>query len=250
MLVEVQGAQPRHLPRAEHHETLLAQVAEDLAGERDRRVGERDRALREPGVGANALADGEGTVDKTSITLPVPRASLAALYASLTWPRISGCANDQRIESGRDPEQVASGVGVGAHIQGAVDVVTTHPAVVRETGDDTVADLGGIGGHRVHLGPIARRQQHGVVAAILRETVERAGTMERLTPISLAHFEWRGVVTEADQDEMHHAKLWLRAKKYATGRKFRSTRAKPTAESHAECRAVRPAHRRVANRTP
>ena len=64
VLVEVQGAQPRHLAGAEHHEVLLAQVAEDLAGERDRRVAERDRALREPGVGAHALADGEGAMEQ------------------------------------------------------------------------------------------------------------------------------------------------------------------------------------------
>ena len=112
--------------------------------------------------------------------------------------------------------------------------------VVGEAGDDAFAHDGRVGGHGVDLGPVARRQQHGVVAAVLGEAVERGRHHGAADADPLAHLEGRGVVTEADQDEMHHAKLWLRAKKYATGRKFRSTMAKPTAESHAARRAVRP----------
>ena len=113
VLVEVHRAEPRHLAGAEDHEVLLAQVAEDLAGERDRRVAERDRALGEPGIGADTLADGEGAMEQ-AVDHAAGAARLAGgLVGVLDLPEDLRFADDERIESGRDPEQVAGGVGVG-----------------------------------------------------------------------------------------------------------------------------------------
>ena len=66
VLMEVTGGQFDGLPGADQHGRLFGQVAEDLAGQADRREGHRHRAAADGGVRAHRLGHREGVLEQAS----------------------------------------------------------------------------------------------------------------------------------------------------------------------------------------
>ena len=97
---DLAGADDEHAPALE--------TAEDLARQRDRRKADRHGALAERRLGAHALADVERPVEQLAEHRPGAAASRGGLERVLHLAENLRLADDQRVETGGDAEQVSA----------------------------------------------------------------------------------------------------------------------------------------------
>ncbi len=169
------GREPgAHLARADHEHARAVEVAEVLGRDRDRGRRDRHRVAGDPGLGAHPLA-------RLDRVLEHAREQLGrGLLADRRLPRVAdlaedlALADDHRVETGRDREQVRDRgfvvvrvevvgelVGIGARVRGE------EVAYVADRGVEVRAA-------RVDLGAVARRQQHDLEQVLARgEIVQR-----------------------------------------------------------------------------
>ena len=207
---EVPRRQLGHLAGADDEHRRVAQVADDLARQAERRVADRHRALGQLGLAPHALAGGERGVEQAveeragRVQIGRGRVGLLHLAEDLRL------ADDERIEPGGDPEQVAGGVGFAAGVDVRPQIVGRHGAGRRqEAGHRLVAVLEAVAG-RVELGPVAGREQHHFaerrIAGQRRHRLAEIAGGERQP---LAQVDGRGVMADAEDQESHQSKAWL-----------------------------------------
>ncbi len=129
---EVPRRQLGHLAGADDEHRRVAQVADDLARQAERRVADRHRAFGQLGLAPHALAGGERGVEQAveeragRVLIGRGRVGLLHLAEDLRL------ADDERIEPGGDPEQVAGGVGFAAGVDVRPQIVGRHGAGRRQ----------------------------------------------------------------------------------------------------------------------
>jgi hypothetical protein len=107
MVAEVASAQLHHFPGAHQHHRVAVQVAEDLPGEHDGRVGHRHGVIADAGTGADVLGGRESMLEQAIQHRP-QRAGLVRLLPGLfQLAQDLRFAQHQRVQSAGDADQVA-----------------------------------------------------------------------------------------------------------------------------------------------
>ena len=164
----------------------------------------RDRIGADAGVRAGALGGGEGLLEQA--------VELAAEHAGIArgCPRLLHLAEDlrfaqhQRIEAGRNPEQVAHRIAVAMPVKVGVQVV----AGVRMAGQPLGQRAAVVVGVRVQFGAVAGGQQHRLMH--LRQPAqggERGGQCVRGKRHLLAQGDRRGLVVDAEDVQAHRVTI-------------------------------------------
>ena len=179
-------------------------VAELLGRDRDRGRRDRHRMPADAGLGADALA----RLDRVPEQLRQELRRAALAHRGL--PRVAdltedlALADDHRVETGRDREEVGDRgfVVVGVEVVG--EVVGVGAGVCREELGD-VADRGvEVRAARVDLGAVARREHHDFEQVLTRgQVVQHLGQRDLRDRHPLEQLDRNGAVVQADDDERH-----------------------------------------------
>ena len=114
---QVDARELGHLAGAEDEDAQAGEVPEDLLGELDGGVADRDRAFGEPGFVAHALADRERGVEQPmrdgAGEVEVARRGVGRLHLAEDLR----LADDERVEACRDAEEVARGVDAAMAVE-------------------------------------------------------------------------------------------------------------------------------------
>ena len=197
-----------HLAGAEDDDRAAVEVAEDLLGERDRGVADRDGAGAERGFRPHALADGEGRVEQAveqrsgGFGLPGGAVRFFDLAENLRL------ADDQRIEAGRDAEQVAGRFEVGDLVDVRLERRSVHAVKRADERDQLGSCRRDVVARDVELGAIARREHRhlagrGALRRAGRERAQRVLEAARLEIDALAQLDRRGPMADSDEQEVH-----------------------------------------------
>ena len=198
------GRQLGHLARAHDHDLLAGEGAEDLARQLDGRVAHRDGALANAGFRAHALGDSKGA-GKDSLE----QAAESALgfgdgVGGLELAEDLRLAQDHGIQAGGHAEQVMNGLVAGEMVEVWGDrLERLLPAVAEEA-----ADIRG------RVNPVIRRDRDlDAVAGRKDQALEDAGAGAQIGQRGgergvvegqpLAHFDRRGLVVHARDQEYH-----------------------------------------------
>ena len=198
-----------HLPGPHEQRPQVAELAEDLARERDRRVADRYRALAEPGLGAHALAGAEGPVEQ-----PVEEDAGVLLLRGdrervLDLAEYLRLAHDERVEAGRHAEQMAGDVGVRAGVQVGRDLGLRHVVEPAHEGGEGRARALRIVADDVDLRPVARRQDDDLAqSGKLGQLGQRMRDAAPREVDPFAQIDRRAVMACAEQEQVHGA--WSR----------------------------------------
>ncbi len=117
VLNEVTGGEFGHLARSHEQDRLSIQRTEDLPGEVDRNRGDGDAGRADLGLGADALGDGEGTLQEAfegggdSANLAGDGVGLLDLAKNL------GLADDHGVERAGDAEEMADGIALAELVE-------------------------------------------------------------------------------------------------------------------------------------
>src|SRR5919107_852603 len=200
---EVLDEQLAHVARAEYQSATSPQRPEDPFRELYRDVGNRERAVPDPGLRAHLLADPERGVEQAvehhagALLLCRGPVRLADLAEDLTLP------HDHRVEGRGYPVEVADGVRVGQPVRVLIERGPIHPAVLREELQDPraralVLDDG------VDLGPVAGREQDGLLGnTLLPEPPQEAPPGAGREGQALAHLHRRRPVAHPRNRDKH-----------------------------------------------
>ena len=104
------GRQFRHLAGPDQHDRLVVQLAENLAGQFDRRITDGHGAGADPGLGAHPLGHGKGLVQQSVQDQPADFMLGGVAVGLLELAQDLRLAHDHRIEAGGDQEQVPDGL--------------------------------------------------------------------------------------------------------------------------------------------
>ena len=120
------GGEAADLAGADHQYLPAVEAAEDLPRQRDRRKTDRHRAFAKRGLGPYTLADAERPVKELAEHRPCAAASRRRLKRALHLTETLRFANNQRIETGSDAEEMLGGTVVAEREQ------VRHEAVGRQ----------------------------------------------------------------------------------------------------------------------
>ena len=114
---QVDARELGHLAGAEDEDAQAGEVTEDLPGELDRGVADRDRTFGEPGFVPHALADREGGVKQPmghgAREVEVARGGVRRLHLAEDLR----LADDERVEACRHAEEMARGVDAAMAVE-------------------------------------------------------------------------------------------------------------------------------------
>ena len=114
---QVDAGELGHLAGAEDEDAQAGEVPEDLLGQLDRGVADRDRAFAESGFVAHALADRERGVEQPmghgAGEVEVARRGVGRLHLAENLR----LADDERVEAGGDAEEVARRVDAAMAVE-------------------------------------------------------------------------------------------------------------------------------------
>src|SRR6185436_14301761 len=144
---DLAGADDQHAPAIE--------AAEDLPRQRDRRKTDRHRAFAKRGLGPYTFADAERPTKELAEHRPCAAASRRRLERALHLAENLRFANNQRIETGRDAEEMLGGGFVAQREQVWREAVGGQRMVLTEEFDDLVACARRVVAGDVDLGPVA-----------------------------------------------------------------------------------------------
>ena len=202
--LHVDRRQLAHLAGADHHDVAAAEIAEDLARERDGGVAHRDGARAEAGLRPHALADGERRVEEAIEHRPRRARVGRGRVRLFHLPEDLRLADHERIEAGRHAEQmprrleVREVVGVRRHV-GGHDLV-----VVAQEAEEVLPRRLGLLARDVHLRAVARRHDDRLArGSAPRERAQRRLQIARLEIDALAQLHRRGAMTQSDEQQMH-----------------------------------------------
>ena len=202
---QVDARELRHLARAEDEDAQPRQVAEDLPGELDGGVADRDGALGEAGFVAHALADRERGVEE-----PMGHGAREAEVARRGVGRLDltedlRLSDDERIEAGGDAEEMARRVDAAMAVEvlgqprRVEAMIVAEEAAERLGGRVRIAD-------RVDLGAVARREHDRLGADAARgERVERRVEARPSEVDGFAQLHGRRAMAEANCEKAHHS---------------------------------------------
>ena len=193
-----------HLARADDQHRFALEVAEDLAGQLDRGVAHRDGATRRSRSRADALGDAEGAGEDV-VEQAVQRAELAPRRrrpssgrGSAARPAPSNRGWRRRGKCGGSP------LGRRAHKDRATDSAgSALPRLARNVADG--GEGAGIGHGDCDLDAVAGGQDQRLVgAAVGAQLGDGVGEGGLGHGEPLAHFDRRGVVAEACEEQHHY----------------------------------------------
>jgi hypothetical protein len=212
------------LARAEEQDAPACELAEDLLRERRRSRGHRGRALPDRRLDAHALADVQGLPEEPVEERPrraglVRRAHLAEDLA---------LAGHERVEPAGDAEEMQRRALVAEPVERRPQLARAAAREPFQRRDGRL--LGALLAREVELCPVARREDHGLLAQVVRER-RRRRAVER---DALAQLDRGAVVRDADEGQLHA--------KWVSGRTT-ATSAKPARLSSAARRPRRPSCR-------
>src|SRR5690606_16139263 len=203
-LDEMAGRQFDGLAGADQQHGRVLEPGERLLRQAHRDGGHRHRVRTDAGVGAGALGGRESLLEQT-----VELAAKAA-GAARGGPGVLDLAQDlrlaqhQRVQPGRDPEQVAHRVAAGVPVQVAVQALANAGGVGRVGRQPVGQRAAVVVGDGVDLGAVAGRQQRGFMhpwqCPKRRQRRHRriAGKRD-----ALAQADRRGLVVEAEDVDGH-----------------------------------------------
>ena len=205
---QVLGGQRADFAGADDQHASSLQTAENLPRELHRREADRHRAFAEGCFAADALADVERPVKE----LPEHRAGAAPfrrrLERILDLTQDLRFADDQRVQAGRDAEEMLRDVGFGERKQMRREALGWKLVVLAEKPDDLVPRRLRRSAGDVDLRAVARRQDNGLGRR--RSGGERH---DRRTDIATREVELlpeiHGCrpVTHAEQEQMHRRSI-------------------------------------------
>ena len=203
---EVLGGELAHLARADDQHAAAVERLEDLLGELDGGVADRDRVLADLGLVADALADLEALAEQL-VEDALARTRLERVLVGLfDLPEDLGLANDHRVERSDHPEEVPHDRLALEDVEVADQLVTVEIVVVGEEVDDRSGAVHVCRGDRVDLGAVARGDDDG-----LGDSGRRGEQRQRLfLPVRgegelLAYLDRGRLVAQADECQMHIA---------------------------------------------
>ena len=202
--LHVQRGELAHFAGADDRDAPAAEVAENLARERDGRVAHRDRARAEAGLGPHPLADGERRVEQPvehrarRVGVGGERVRVLHLAENLRL------AHDERVEAGRDAEQVARDVQIGDVVHVRRDLAGGDAVEVAHEAHQILARLRRLVARDVELGAVARRDDNRFARrAALGERAQRVGDAARLEVDAFAQLDRRRAMTDSNKEKVH-----------------------------------------------
>ena len=150
---EMLRRQLAHLARAHEQHVLVLQLAEDLARQLDRDVGDGDRVATDARLRAHALGRGQRAIAQRVEGRAQGARLLRRLVGLLDLPEDLRLADHHRLQAGRDAEGVADGLRVRVAVD---DRVQLAPVAGVIAGEERLQRL-----HRVPGRPGACRAPRG-----------------------------------------------------------------------------------------
>ena len=128
-------------------------------------AGDRDVALADAGLGADALGDPPGVLEQGVQHGPVGRLAAGQLVGLLHLAGDLALADDQAVEAGGDAEQVPDGVRVAVFVEVRPDLVGRQAVELgEEVGDPWPASGLSPGQREVQLDAVAGAEDDGLAA--------------------------------------------------------------------------------------
>jgi hypothetical protein len=210
--LQVDARQLRHLAGAEDEHVQSLEVAEDLPRQGDCGVAHRHGAFAEPGLAAHAFAHGERGVEQAvrerAGMFDARRGGKGVFHLSQDLR----LADDERIQSGGNTEQVPRGFAAAQHEYVGGHAVPGQGVVL---GDEARADVGGGVAVRrgVNLRAVAGGHDHRLARHLaVDERLERRVEPRAREIDGFPQLDRRGPMADADRHELHQ-KLWLLVRK-------------------------------------
>ena len=199
------GGQLRGLAGADDEHAAVLEVADRPLRELDRDRGDRHRPLRDPGLRAGALAGPERGAEDPVEDRAGRALDQGELVGALDLALDLGLADDHRVESGGDPEEVLGGLGAAQRVEVADEVGRLRLGLAREQPERRRLGADRVGGVDVDLGPVAGRDRGRLGDLVaLDELVEDADGAALGEREALAELERSGLVRDAEGQQLSH----------------------------------------------
>ena len=205
--LQMDSRQLCHLPGAEDQDRPPLQVSENLFGECNRRIADRDGTFAESRLGPHPLADGERRVKQPvgerGGELPVARHCVGGLDLS----KDLRLADDQRIESGGNAKEMAGGVCPAMNVEMLAHVLVRDLVILTEKAAEVLRRAVTVT-HGVDLGPVAGRQDDQLASDPSRGELGKRVLQPLAREVHrLPQFDGCRPVTQSDCKEAHQG-MW------------------------------------------
>jgi len=198
--VQVPGGEFDHVAGADQERRVTLEVAEDTARELDAGGCDRHRARADGGLAADLLGDGEGRLEQPVEQRTRRARLLRRAVGVLQLAEDLGLAEDQRIESGSDREDVPDRI----RLLDAVQAVGERAAAGGRCREPVGQRPGASAARRVDLGPVAGRDDQRLLQPRQRaQRRERLGQARGIEHDPFTHLDRRGPVIQSENDERH-----------------------------------------------
>ena len=230
LLDEMAGGEVGHLARSDDKDGLTAQTAEDLAGEIDGDGGDGDGGAADAGLGADTLGHREGALQERlerggdGAGLARDSVGLLDLAENLRL------ADDHGVERGSDAEEMADGLALAELVEVRLEGGGGDGEVlVQEAQEVWRIAVAGVVLDGEELDAVAGGEDEGFSdAGLMGEGACGVGEAGGGDGETLADFDRRGGVVDADEDQCHGApnpRTWLT--RFATHTTSVATRTAP-----------------------
>ena len=194
---QVSGGQLAHLPRADEHHVAAVQVVEHLLRERCSGRGDRGRALTDRGLDARPAT----RVQRLAEDPVEQRPGRAGLVRRPHLPEDLPLARNQRVQSGRHPEEVKRSGLVGKPVQHRGDLVAALPCKCEQSPACLDVELVILDRSQVDLGAVAGRENYCFL--VDGQRARQLGGGVHLDSDPLAQLDRRPMVRDPDQGQLH-----------------------------------------------
>ncbi len=159
------------LAGADQQHAALGEVAERPLRELDGDRRDGDRALADPGLGADPLAGGERAAEEPVEDRAGRALDQRELVGALDLALDLGLAEDHRVEPGGDPEEVAGGLEPRVGVEALDQLGRADAGLAGERAERQRLGLDRVGDDQVELGPVAGRDRGGLADRARRDQV-------------------------------------------------------------------------------
>ena len=200
---QVDAGELGHLAGTEDEHVPPGEITEDLPRQFDCRVADRNGALAEAGFAAHSLADGEGRMEQAMRHRAGELQLARGCVGRLDLTKNLRLADDERVEAGRDAEEMPRRVDAAVAVQVLGETRRVDFVVVAKEAPEGVA--GGIGfADGVDLGAIAGRENDSFLAPAVRaEGVQRRVESAPSEINGFAQLYGRRTMAEANSKKPH-----------------------------------------------
>ena len=201
-----------HVTRAQQQHGLAGQSAQPVTRHGDGRLRDRRDLAADAGLGAGPLAALE-RVPQQQVELRTGGALVAGPVPGLLDLALDlALAQHGGVEPGRHREQVGGGRRVVVDVEVVGEVLGRQERVLGQEAADVAVGAVEPFGDRVHLGPVARGEHHGLADVLAAaQVVEGLGDLTVRHVHPLEQLERGSAVVQSDDDDRHERRRSLAA---------------------------------------